>query len=201
MSEFLNDLIAQLYIMSYLDEVYLIGDFNVRTAGIKDYIEGVDDLKPRYNADKIRNSQGTEVIKFLKDTRMHIVNGRINGENGLCTKYDAVDSEIPTGDYTIYLKSVGTSTINYIISSLSGLEKIINMQVIHPLKAVRVAWTHLLILELCSIPDHTIIVTDVAFSNIQEKNHDTNGQKKEDKGKKDEKRKYNVKCIPRDFYA
>ena len=120
-------------------------------------------------------------------------------KNGLCTKYDAQDSEIPTGDYTFFLKSGGTSAIDYIISSLSGLDKVINMQVIHPWKAVRVAWTHLLILEWCSIPDHAVIVTDVAISNIQEKNYTTNDQKKEDGGKKDERRRYNVKSIPRDF--
>ena len=83
MSEFLNHLIAQLYILSDLDEVYLIGDFNVRTADLKDYIEGVDDLKPRYNTGEIRNSQGTELIKFLKDTRMHIANRRIDGKKWL----------------------------------------------------------------------------------------------------------------------
>ena len=72
------------------------------------------------------------------------------------------------------------------------------MQFIHPWKAVRVAGAHLLISEWCSIPDHAIIVMDVAISNIQEKNYDTKGQKKEDEGKIDERR-YNVKSIPRDF--
>ena len=73
------------------------------------------------------------------------------------------------------------------------------MQVIHPWKAVRVAGTHLLLSEQCSIPDHAIIVTDVAISNIQEKNYDTRGQKKEYEGKIDERKRYNVKSIPRDF--
>ena len=89
--------------------------------------------------------------------------------------------------------------MDYVISSLSGLEKIINMQVIHPWKAVRVTWTHLLISEWCSIPDHAIIVTDVAISNIQEKNYDTKSHKKKYEGKIDERRRYNVKSIPRDF--
>ena len=57
-SEFFNHLIAQIYILSNLDEVYLIGDFNARTVDLKDYIEDVDDIKPRYNTDKIRNNQG-----------------------------------------------------------------------------------------------------------------------------------------------
>ena len=184
--------------MSDLDEVYLIGDFNARTADLKDYIEGVDDMKPRYNADKIRNNQGIELIKFLKDTRMHIVNGRINGNNGLCTKYDAHDSEIPSGDYTFYSRSGGTSAIDYVISSPSGLEKI-NMHIIHPWKTVRAAGAHLIISEQFSIPDHAIIVTDVAISNIQEKNYDTKSHKKEYEGKIDERRRYNVKSIPRHF--
>ena len=55
---------------------------------------------------------------------MHIANGRIDGNNGLCTKYDAQDSEIPSGDYTFYSRSGGTSAIDYVMSSLSGLEKI-----------------------------------------------------------------------------
>ena len=76
------------------------------------------------------------------------------------------------------MRSGGTSIIDYVICSLGGLEKIINMQVIHPWKAVRVAWTYLLISEWCSIPDHTIIVTDVAILNIQEKNYYTNGQRR-----------------------
>ena len=44
------------------------------------------------------------------------------GKNGLYTKYDAQDSEIPSGDYTFYSRSGGTSAIDYIISSLSGLK-------------------------------------------------------------------------------
>ena len=52
----------------------------MRTVDLKDYIEGVDDLKSRYNADKIRNRQGIELIEFLKDTRMHITNRRMNGK-------------------------------------------------------------------------------------------------------------------------
>ena len=40
-SEFLNHLIAQIYILLDLDVVYLIGDFNAKTVGLKDYIEGV----------------------------------------------------------------------------------------------------------------------------------------------------------------
>ena len=54
-------------------------------------------MKLRYNADKIRNNQGIELIEFPVDTRMHIVNGRIDGNNGLCTKYDAQDSENQDG--------------------------------------------------------------------------------------------------------
>ena len=46
------------------------------------------------------------------------------GKNGLCTKYGAQDLEIPSGDYTFYSRSGGTSTIDYVISSLGGLEKI-----------------------------------------------------------------------------
>ena len=83
MSEILNHLIPQICILSDLDEVYLIGDFNMRTADLKDHIEGVDDMKPGYNVDKIRNNQGIELTEFLKDTRMHIANGRIDGKNGL----------------------------------------------------------------------------------------------------------------------
>ena len=54
-SEFLNHLLAQIYVLSDLDEAYLIGDLNARAVHLKDYIEGVDDMKCRYNADKIRN--------------------------------------------------------------------------------------------------------------------------------------------------
>ena len=75
----------------------------------------------------------------------------------------------------------------------------INMQVIHPQKAVRLTATHQLISELCSIPDPAIIVTDVAISKIQEKKYDTNSQKKENKGKIDGRRRNHVKSIPRDF--
>ena len=42
----------------------------MRTVDLKDYIEGVDDMKPRYNVDKIRNNQGIELIEFVKDTRI-----------------------------------------------------------------------------------------------------------------------------------
>ena len=70
------NLIAQIYIFSDLDEVYLI-DFNVKT-DLKNYV--VDDMKPRHSADNIRNNQGIELTEFLKDTRMHIANGRIDGK-------------------------------------------------------------------------------------------------------------------------
>ena len=57
----------------------------------------------------------------------------------------------------------------------------------------------MLIAEWCSIPDHEIIVTDVAISNTQEKNYDIKTNKKKYGGKIDERRRYNVKSILRDF--
>lgn len=118
----------ELALYSKLGEVMLCGDFNARVGSLQETFYDVENeldkkncidnsnlaFPYRFNDDKIVNSFGKKLIKFLNETNLIIVNGRKLGDsagNKTCYKYN------------------GSSTVDYFISTYSLYSKIINVTV------------------------------------------------------------------------
>lgn len=81
-TDFFGHLICQLYFNTDADAIYLCGDLNSRTGNLDDVIREIDsDIKPRVCIDNVVNKQGKLFIDFMKDTKLCMLNGRINVEN------------------------------------------------------------------------------------------------------------------------
>ena len=62
--------------VSHLLVGILCGDFNARTGNLKDYITNIDGTSERQNIDQRINANGEDLIDFIKDCQLAIVNGR-----------------------------------------------------------------------------------------------------------------------------
>ena len=64
---FLGHLLGQLYLLSYVDDYIICGDFNARTSDLSDVL-GCDNISiSRSNIDKVKNSHGEALIDFLHE--------------------------------------------------------------------------------------------------------------------------------------
>ena len=77
---FYCNLLEQVYAYQNMGQMFVCGDLNSRVGTDTDYIEGVDDMRPRDIIDHVSNSNGDLLVDFLVDCGICMVNGRI-GEN------------------------------------------------------------------------------------------------------------------------
>ena len=152
------------------DGVFCIfGDFNARSDD-SDFIEGVDRVSARSVIDLTCNVHGQEMIDFLVDCNMCMLNGRI-GKN----------------DFT-YVSTRGKSVIDYVFVPHEQLPLYTDFSVV--CMSDLICERHLVVPH--AIPDHSIIewVTDVpAFADSGD-TQATGGE---------HLRRFNVKDIPGDF--
>ncbi len=74
---FFSYLLAQIYSLSNVDDVYLCGDINSHIDSLYDCIKETDNLPPRNNLDNSVNKYGEALLKFLRDANCCVMNGRI----------------------------------------------------------------------------------------------------------------------------
>ena len=109
-TNFFGHLIAQLYMHSYADSVYLCGDFKVRTGSLVDTAAEDSDVLPRISLDKERNNTGEKLVEFVKDMNLALVNGRLP----------------PDFDDFTSISSRGRSIVDYFITEQISLSNISN---------------------------------------------------------------------------
>ena len=78
---FFSDLMKKVYEYQNDDHLVICGDFNARIGCESDYIEGVDDVKPREVIDETLNSYGDHLLDFLINCNMCILNGRVGSND------------------------------------------------------------------------------------------------------------------------
>ena len=98
-NSFFGHLLAQLYLQSHSDLLFIGGDFNARIGHEQDCIVNVDDVPTRTAIDKVKKGHGDEFIDFLKDGKVCVLNGR------LC----------PERDNFTFVSNRGRSVVDYII--------------------------------------------------------------------------------------
>ena len=63
---FFGHLLAQMYLNSHLDHLFVCGDVNAKLGTLVDYIEGIDNIPPRILIDNAhKNSHGDAFCDFL----------------------------------------------------------------------------------------------------------------------------------------
>ena len=110
---FFNHLLNQAYILTDMDLFLLGGDLNARINTDGDYISGVDDVPPRRIIDMCKNKHGDSFIDFLLDSKMCIINGRV---------------DIPNDNFTSISKK-GKAVVDYFFCPYENLTDVAQFEV------------------------------------------------------------------------
>ena len=78
---FYCSLLEQVYAFQNEGKLFVCGELNSRVGDDSDYIEGVDDVRPRSILDLTSNANGDLLIDFLVDCGLCMINGRIGTNN------------------------------------------------------------------------------------------------------------------------
>ncbi|VDI15074.1 Hypothetical predicted protein [Mytilus galloprovincialis] len=151
--KFLNDLLQQVYSNQTKGYTIICGDFNARCGSNTDYIEGVDDIKPRTTIDTTENYNGDLFCEFLSDTNFAMLNGRIG-----------------INDFT-YISPQGRSVVDYICVPYEQLESVLDFKIMRMSDVINT-----LNYNPESIPDHSLLSYDIKYPvNVDEmSNHYAN---------------------------
>ena len=124
---------------------------NSRVGNNSDYVEGVDNLKPRNVIDHYENYQGDKFINFLCDTNFAMLNGRFN------------DNEFT------YISPTGRSVVDYICVPYENMEIVNSFSVLAMSKVIN---------EIGfvpdKIPDHSLLLCDLIIDCKQNVQINTN---------------------------
>ena len=140
---FFSHLLAQIYSLSDVDDLYLCGDYNGRIGNLNDYIPDVDNVPPRINLDTSTNKYGDVLIEFLRDAKCCIVNGRLSG----------------TDNFTS-VSTRGRAVVDYIIVPHEGLNNCNTFMVRTPNELLESLGPEGISLlgDNCKVPDHSILM-------------------------------------------
>ena len=141
-------LTQQVYLLSDVDYLFILGEFNARLGNSQDIIVNIDDVICRAVIDKTRNSHGDSLVEFLHETKMCILNGRINPESN---------------DYTS-VTNRGKSVVDYIITRHDLLTACDNFKIYHSHDLIDYFDLKHLISNRCNPPDHAILSVNVKLS-------------------------------------
>ena len=79
---FFNHLLQTVYLLSNVDQIFIMGDFNAKTGNAADTLD-TDNILTRKYIDLTKYSHGESLIDFLHDSKTCILNGRLsNSEDG-----------------------------------------------------------------------------------------------------------------------
>ena len=75
-----SHLLSIIYEYNASDCKILCGDLNARIGDMKDFVVGVDNITDRTYSDSVKRGHYKDFIDFLIESKMCIINGRINSE-------------------------------------------------------------------------------------------------------------------------
>ena len=131
--------------------MHVCGDFNSRVGDDSDYIEGVDDVRPRDILDSTSNANGDLLIEFLVDCGLCMVNGRLG-----------------TNNYT-HVSHRGKSVVDYVFVPYEQLLSIENFEVCLMSEMVQ----KLDMQGNNRIPDHSLLAWTIPLTNNVNGDHRT----------------------------
>ena len=109
-------------------QLYISGDFNSRTAEIRD-IDMYRDFpgnmllcKHRLNNDKVTNTYGRKLIDLCRNNEMAILNGRVR-----------IDGNLNRSNCYTCIRYNGSSVVDYVIAQIEALKIMTNFEVLEKL--------------------------------------------------------------------
>ena len=146
--DFFAYILSDLYFQSECDMVFLCGDINARVLDMCDTIPEIDNICNRKSLDTVKNSHGECFIEFLKDSKMCILNGRVNPDSD---------------DYT-FVSHLGKSVVDYIAVDHNTLEHCTNFEVLSMSDCVERFDLLNIMSSKCKPPDHSILLASFNVS-------------------------------------
>ena len=178
---FFNHILSLLYVYNdNVDSVFVMGDLNARIGTLNDCLQS-DNLPERSPIDLEKNNHGENLIEFLLESRMCILNGRYDPH------YD---------DYT-FLSTRGKSVVDYIITCHENINNCKQFSVIQMTDILDKHDLQYMLTDKCKTSDHAIISVSFSVTSFVESNK--TAPSKVDFNK--ESYKYNLKCISPEFLA
>ena len=154
-NNFYSHLLSQVYYNIDAHSIVICGDLNSRIGALDDCIDSIDDLPDRTCIDTVINQHGRSLIDFLHESRLCILNGRLNKENDGYTCRNAR----------------GTSVVDYFLIDHDNFSKCKNFKVETCIDIVRENSLQRLLNSKCKIPDHGMLsfelITNVVMNSDQ----------------------------------
>ena len=171
--EILEALTLHIYTNTEINNIFVLGDFNARIGSLLDHTNLIDKVPTRVVTDHKTNSLGQQLIEFICDNKLIILNGRFKDSE----KYTCIHN--------------GNSVVDYFLCNLEHFEQISDCKVIE-LQNLISEMNHMFdVTNKINLSDHNIIVIECKLAGenvtqIQNKDRCT-------------KRIYDYKHIPDDF--
>ena len=124
-----------------MDAIYIGGDMNARIGNLEDFIPTIDSIPKRVAIDDFVNKHGETFLEFLRDSRMCLLNGRID------PLYDNYTSVSPKGK----------AVVDYIVVPFDCLENCLEFKVLLASQIVEDRALFNLIGDNCRLPDHSML--------------------------------------------
>ena len=149
-SAFFAHLISELYLNSHADCTILAGDFNARIGDAQDVNYTIDsDIPVRFNIDNVKSGHGDQFLEFLNDSKLAVINGRVNPEN----------------DNFTFLSSRGRSCVDYMVVPHDCLSYVKNFKVDLASDLVNRYGALRYVDQSSKVPDHSMLTVTLATAN------------------------------------
>ena len=137
---FFTHLLTMVYLHSYADNCFTFGDFNGRVSDQNDAILALDSVSNRNAIDFTINKHGEAFLDYLKESRMVITNGRINGIDNFTS-----------------ISTKGKSVVDYVAVPIDNLDQCIACNVRPVSDIIDQYGFEPFLSEKCKPPDHSPI--------------------------------------------
>ncbi len=148
-TSFFSHLITQLYMQQQADLIFLCGDLNGPISNMNDVNAEVDDVHlKRHVIDKVKAGHGQEIIDFVRDSKLAIVNGRIT----------------PEKDNYTFVSSRGRSVVDYFITPHDCLRFCDEFRVDLMSELMLSHNLYHMISNVCRVPDHSMLTLKMHYT-------------------------------------
>ena len=185
-NSFFAHLLALVYLHSQCDHIFICGDFNARISDTKDFVNDVDRLQERQVIDNTKNNHGETFIDFLFESKMAVLNGRIDPQYN---NYTSVSSK-------------GKAVVDYIVCRHNSLENVTEFKVLLTNDLVDEFGLSTVLSERCRSPDHSVLLCNINIQTYDENHNYCNGNNEDDFNTcilPRSERKYNFSNSPQEF--
>ena len=148
-ASFFSHLTHLVYLCCDYDSVYLSGDLNARVGNKLDFVDGVDDIPKRVVIDDRISGHGDALLDFCHETKLCIVNGRIQ----------------PFKDNFTSISSKGCSVVDYFFTNHDNLNLVNDFEVVTMSEIAENLGSQGISCAPSKISDHSLLVMEVKTRN------------------------------------